>query len=207
MEVTENVALLQLCTFDPEKKFCVHPMHNLFPSDFIYPIPHFPSTIFNNVASFWPFNSNTLSVNVSSRCWAWAMMLTTLGKLRAAWRIFFLCPGSVIPMSRRSWSSITLLPCMWTNVRDASKKTRARTHECKVSHSHMAVHARKVVLMRRQHTSCRRNTERWTCTLKQEAEWKEKLWVIISAMKCNTDQWQTQRRSGERSWLCRAWLC
>lgn len=129
-------------------KWILHTLNaQYFPSDLIYLSPHPPflSTIFTSMAIFWPFNTKTLSVNVFTQCWAWAMMVTTLGKLRAAWRIFFLCPGSVIPMSLRSWSSITLLPCMWTNVRGTSKET----HSCKhaLRRSHMAhVCARKQIL-------------------------------------------------------------
>lgn len=56
-------------------------------------------------------------------------MFSTLGKLRAAWRIFFLCPGSVIPKSLRSWSSITLLPYTCQKARDTH--THTHMHGCR----------------------------------------------------------------------------
>lgn len=170
-------------------KWILHPSNTQsFPSGLIYLFPSFPSTIFNSMAIFWPFSSQTLSVNVFSRCWAWAMMLTTLGKLRAAWRIFFLCPGSVIPTSRRSWSSITLLPCMWTNVRGTSKKTHSRTrgrkHTLRRPHVvHLCAHANKYSEtsepMHRDQTRCRRNTVHLTCILMPTAARREKLWATI----------------------------
>lgn len=117
----------EYCSVPPKTAACyLHiPSNNIKMNDKknIFHLTRFfcPFTIFINMLILWPFNSETLSVTVFPQCWAVLMMLTTLGKLRAAWRIFFRCPGSVIPMSLRSWSSITLLPCVWTNERDTSK--------------------------------------------------------------------------------------
>lgn len=62
-------------------------------------------------------------------------MVTTLGKLRAAWRIFFLCPGSVIPTSLRSWSSITLFPCMWRHFKRHKQINHIQTHSRPHTHA------------------------------------------------------------------------
>lgn len=86
---------------------------------------------FPNMQKLWP-----LRLCQSGSCWIQVVMLSTLGKLRAAWRIFFLCPGSVIPTSLRSWSSITLLPCVWRNFKRHKQTNHVQTYK-PLSHTRM----------------------------------------------------------------------
>lgn len=96
------------------------------------------------------------------------MMVTTLGKLRAAWRIFFLCPGSVIPTSLRSWSSITLLPCVWRNVNRHKQINHIPMHNISYTHACQCYGMSNLLLVEfskctRRFTSCQYNyiLSRW----------------------------------------------
>lgn len=66
------------------------------------------------------------------RCRVWLLfphpgLVLTFGRERAAWSSFRRCCGSPIPISRRSWSSMTLQPCGDTRERHGSRDNRSHT--------------------------------------------------------------------------------